>query len=333
MGTLVSGTSSLLGRWLQLDPFYRKVVTWLVVFLMLVLTLSIMASLNPAGDGNAEAAATTTTTTRTATPVATQTVVVATVVDGRTIIGADGEQVVVEDLGQPGQCWAEAALNFAKITLLGKEVQVDAEMVRLPDGEDFAVLMAGRGLGRRTVGARAAVGDAQEMAKLAHLGLWAAPCEGSDAAPPSSSSPPPTVDGTSVPSPAPTSAVVAARYEAETSPALCSGTIDTNWPGYSGAGFCNSENAVGAYAQFTVTSSATVVIRFANGAAAGRPADIFVNGAKVQSVVFEATGAWSAWVSKTLTIRLPEGGGTIGLAATTPEGLPNIDYAGTADAP
>ena len=36
------------------------------------------------------------------------------------------------------------------------------------------------------------------------------------------------------------------RYEAETSPAVCAGTIDSNWAGFSGSGFCNGNNAAGA---------------------------------------------------------------------------------------
>src|SRR5262245_48542288 len=41
------------------------------------------------------------------------------------------------------------------------------------------------------------------------------------------------------------------RFEAENSPAVCTGTIDNNWAGFSGTGFCNGTNAVGAFAQFT----------------------------------------------------------------------------------
>ena len=44
------------------------------------------------------------------------------------------------------------------------------------------------------------------------------------------------------------------RYEAETSPATCDGTIDSNHAGFSGSGFCNANNAVGAASQFTVTN-------------------------------------------------------------------------------
>jgi len=201
----VSSTSPLRQHWRQLDPPYRRMITWLIVFLVLALTLSIMVALDPSGDRNSldAAAAPTTTTSRSATPVAVQIVTVAVVVDGRTIIGSDGEQLVIEGLGQPGQCWAEAALNFAKITLLGKRVQVDADIVMLPDGEDVAVLMVSRGLGRVKAGARTNIRNAQEMAKQAGLGLWGAPCEGSDAPPPPPPPPPPPAVTTSVPPPPP----------------------------------------------------------------------------------------------------------------------------------
>ncbi|MEO6082416.1 MAG: carbohydrate-binding protein [Umezawaea sp.] len=337
MGTLVSSTSPLLRRWRQLDSFHRKVITFLVVYLLLVLTLSIANSpeeQNTAGAAPTSPSTRNASTPQTAVPVAVRTVTVTDVVDGRTITGSNGEQVVVGGLGRPGQCWAEAALTFAKTTLLGKQVRVDADVVIL-DGEDFAVLMAGRGHGRADAGARTAVSDAQETAKQANLGLWGAPCGGSDEPPP-----PPPATTTPVTTPATTSALTAvpppaapgpvtARFEAETSPAVCSGTVDSNWPGYSGSGFCNATNTFGAYSQFTVTSStagsATVVVRFANGSTAARPAVVLVNGTRVASVSFEVTGNWSAWFSRTLTIPLPAGSSAIQFTPVTQEGLPNID--------
>ncbi|MFD8493064.1 carbohydrate-binding protein [Amycolatopsis sp. NPDC059657] len=120
------------------------------------------------------------------------------------------------------------------------------------------------------------------------------------------------------------------RYETETSPAVCTGTIDTNWPGYSGSGFCNGNNATGAYAQFTVSVSsagnATLAMRYANGTSSGRSADILVNGTKVHSVVFGATGAWSTWATKSLTVPLPAGSAAIRISPTDSGGLPNLDY-------
>ncbi|MFI7499224.1 carbohydrate-binding protein [Streptomyces sp. NPDC049687] len=120
------------------------------------------------------------------------------------------------------------------------------------------------------------------------------------------------------------------RYEAEASPAVCTGTIDSDWSGYSGSGFCNGTNSTGGYAQFTVTAAtagtATLNVRFANGAAAARPASLVVNGTTVQTPPFEATGAWSTWATKTLTVSLNAGSNTIRLNPTTSEGLPNVDY-------
>jgi hypothetical protein len=120
------------------------------------------------------------------------------------------------------------------------------------------------------------------------------------------------------------------RYEAETAPAVCQGTIDSNQAGYSGSGFCNGDNAVGAYAQFTVTppaaGSATVGVRFANGTTSARPANLVVNGTTVATVSFEPTGAWTTWSTKNLTVPLNTGANTIRLESTTAAGLSNIDY-------
>ncbi|MEV4531478.1 right-handed parallel beta-helix repeat-containing protein [Streptosporangium sp. NPDC049304] len=120
------------------------------------------------------------------------------------------------------------------------------------------------------------------------------------------------------------------RHEAETSPAVCVGTVDSNWTGYSGSGFCNGDNAVGGYAQFTVNASAagvaTLGIRFANGTTTARPAGLVVNGSTVATPSFGGTGAWTAWTTTTLTVPVNAGGNTIRLTPTTSAGLPNIDY-------
>ncbi|MEV6246031.1 CBM35 domain-containing protein [Streptomyces sp. NPDC051742] len=118
-------------------------------------------------------------------------------------------------------------------------------------------------------------------------------------------------------------------YEAESSPAVCSGVIESDWSGYTGSGFCNATNATGAYAQFTVNASAagtaTLAVRFANGGTAARPAGLVVNGSTVQTPSFETTGAWSTWSTKTLTVALNAGSNTIRLNPTTSAGLPNVD--------
>jgi lysophospholipase L1-like esterase len=119
------------------------------------------------------------------------------------------------------------------------------------------------------------------------------------------------------------------RYEAEVAPASCNGTVDTNHAGFSGTGFCNGSNAVGAAAQFTVSASAagtaTLGVRFANGTTTVRPADVVVNGTRVAATTFEGTGAWTTWVIKTLTVPVNAGSNTIAFSPTTAGGLANLD--------
>jgi hypothetical protein len=123
---------------------------------------------------------------------------------------------------------------------------------------------------------------------------------------------------------------VVRRYEAETSPAVCQGTIDSNHSGFSGSGFCNGTNAVGAYSEVTVNAAvagtATLGVRFANGTTSARPVNLVVNGATVATVSFESTGTWTAWSTKTLTAVLNAGSNTVRLVPTPAAGLPNIDF-------
>jgi hypothetical protein len=126
-----------------------------------------------------------------------------------------------------------------------------------------------------------------------------------------------------------TAQAASTRYEAETSPAVCTGTIDSDWTGYSGSGFCNGTNAVGAYAQFTVNApaagTATLTVRFANGTTAARPASVTVNGSTATTASFESTGTWTGWTTKALTVPVSSGSNTVRLSPTASVGLPNID--------
>jgi hypothetical protein len=122
----------------------------------------------------------------------------------------------------------------------------------------------------------------------------------------------------------------ATRYEAEASSATCTGTIDANHAGYSGTGFCNGDNVDNAYAEFTVQAStagtATLDIRYANGATTGRPGDLIMSGSPVETTTFATTGSWTGWTTQTLTVQLRAGANTIRWDPTTASGLPNIDY-------
>ncbi|MFW6690696.1 carbohydrate-binding protein [Streptomyces sp. MAR4 CNX-425] len=129
----------------------------------------------------------------------------------------------------------------------------------------------------------------------------------------------------------PTASAAPTRYEAETAPATCDGLIESNHTGYSGSGFCNTDNAMSAGAEFTVNASAagtaTVSIRYANGTTADRPADVSVNGTVAHRARgFGSTGAWTTWTTQTLAVSVDAGSNTIRLDPTTAAGLANVDY-------
>jgi hypothetical protein len=119
------------------------------------------------------------------------------------------------------------------------------------------------------------------------------------------------------------------RYEAEGG--TFQGTVDNNWPGFSGTGFVNTTNAVGSFVQLAVnapaTGPATLVFNYANGTTANRPMDVVVNGTLAASALpFPPTGAFSTWNTSNFTATLRAGGNTIRAVSTTANGGPNLDY-------
>src|SRR6266545_4011319 len=105
-------------------------------------------------------------------------------------------------------------------------------------------------------------------------------------------------------------------YEAEQATIVNGGTIDSNWPGYTGTGFVNTANAVGAGVELTLTIGAagngTLVFRYANGTTSDRPASITVNGTTQATLQFPPTGSWSTWSTQTATVSLVAGANAVG---------------------
>ncbi|SDZ30834.1 exo-1,4-beta-D-glucosaminidase [Amycolatopsis xylanica] len=118
-------------------------------------------------------------------------------------------------------------------------------------------------------------------------------------------------------------------YQAEDA-TIVNGVVESNHAGFTGSGFVNYDNVVGSSVEWTVNAAAAgtanVVFRFANGTTANRPMDISVNGTVVSpGVSFPGTGAWTTWVTKTVTVQLTAGVNKIKAVATTANGGPNVD--------
>lgn len=108
------------------------------------------------------------------------------------------------------------------------------------------------------------------------------------------------------------------------------GVFETTNAGWTGTGYVNSGNAVGAFTEVTVNvptaGSYMIDFRYANGTATDRPADLRINGAVVQAgVSFIGTGAWTTWDDVVVTKTLNAGNNTIRLTATTANGCANLD--------
>ncbi|WP_020525365.1 discoidin domain-containing protein [Catelliglobosispora koreensis] len=120
------------------------------------------------------------------------------------------------------------------------------------------------------------------------------------------------------------------KLEAEDPPAVCNGTIDSNQAGYSGTGFCNTANAVGAYGEWKVdvpsAGTYSLTFGFANGTTTDRTSTVAVNGTVVATPAFAPTGAWTTWTTTTVTTSLSAGVNTIRVAGTTAGGAANLDY-------
>jgi len=121
------------------------------------------------------------------------------------------------------------------------------------------------------------------------------------------------------------------RYEAEDQ-FFYETVFEAIHAGYSGTGYANTNNIIGSYVEWTVSSpiagSCVVYIRFANGTTTNRQMSIMVNGQVVMgSFDFPGTGAWTNWTTTFTTMTLSAGTNTIRLTSLIDgQGGPNLDY-------
>jgi hypothetical protein len=118
-------------------------------------------------------------------------------------------------------------------------------------------------------------------------------------------------------------------FEAETGTLSAGGTFDANHLGFTGTGFANTANAVGAYVDIPVTAASagtkTLTVRYSDGTTAARPATISVNGTSRGTLNFPVTANWDTWATASISVPLAAGSNVIRIAATTAGGDANID--------
>ncbi len=109
-----------------------------------------------------------------------------------------------------------------------------------------------------------------------------------------------------------------------------SGKTDQQHPGFTGSGFVDTENAVGAYLQieFSVKDigETTIHIFYAHGKTDDRTASVHLNKQlSVASLSFPPTGAFTSWSEIQAQVVLVAGTNVLKLMALTSGGLVNID--------
>ncbi|WP_187409309.1 pectinesterase family protein [Saccharophagus sp. K07] len=119
----------------------------------------------------------------------------------------------------------------------------------------------------------------------------------------------------------------------ENSAGLCSfnGVVDNRHDGFTGAGFIDSANTLGADIVWAVyaerADSLVVELRYANGGTETRTASLSVdNSGPAASMSFAPTAGWTDWRSESAYINLRQGNNLVRLTAGTAAGLANIDF-------
>lgn len=127
----------------------------------------------------------------------------------------------------------------------------------------------------------------------------------------------------------PTTPPGSTSFEAETGTLSAGGTFDSNHAGFTGTGFANPANAVGAYVDIPVTAAAagtkTLSFRYSDGTSVARPATISVNGTSRGTLNFPVTANWDTWSTASISVPLTAGANTIRVTGTTAVGAANID--------
>lgn len=107
------------------------------------------------------------------------------------------------------------------------------------------------------------------------------------------------------------------------------GTIDNVNPGYTGDGYANSSNSIGAAINWNLNFDSSVIksFTFRYASTNSGTADLVIGGVSVASKIqFPATGSMTNWDNVTVYAYTPAGNSAVRLQSASAAGLPNIDY-------
>lgn len=120
------------------------------------------------------------------------------------------------------------------------------------------------------------------------------------------------------------------EFQAETGTISSGGTVDSNNAGFTGTGFVNTPNTLGAWFEITVNvptaGSYACSFRYANGTSIDRTQSVLVNGVtQINSLAFPFTGAWTTWDKSNFSLDLNQGNNIVRFESLTSSGAANLD--------
>lgn len=106
------------------------------------------------------------------------------------------------------------------------------------------------------------------------------------------------------------------------------GLIESEHTGFSGAGYANTDNAMGNGIDYSVDvlKAGIYIVEFRYAATSDRSANIIQNDGIINAHTFLSTGSFTTWETVITTANLVEGRSDLRLEARGNDGLPNIDY-------
>jgi hypothetical protein len=105
--------------------------------------------------------------------------------------------------------------------------------------------------------------------------------------------------------------------------------LESSNTGYSGQGYVNTTNALGASVSWIVNSdvdqTSTLTFRYANGDTINRDGQLFINGTSLGTLLLPSTSDWIVWQTVSVNVPLKKGSNVVKLSATSANGLSNLD--------
>lgn len=128
-----------------------------------------------------------------------------------------------------------------------------------------------------------------------------------------------------------TAVFAADKYEAENATRSGGANVNNNHTGYSGTGFVDGMNPVGAAVTFNVNVSTAgtynVKLRYANAMGSAQTLSLYVNGVDVKQTSLPNLSNWDTWGEATETVTLNAGSNTISYRHDSSDtGIANLDY-------